>query len=422
MSAEELKAHRSVLPCAALVLGVAAVALKLVLSATTHGTNDVATFLRFLREYRGSGAVLLYEKEFYFTHPPFVIRFLEGVGWLAKTTGLSWPFCLRLPAILADLGSVFLLGRILAPELAQETGTRSARAAISLVAAAPASILISGFHGNTDPVMIFFTLLSLAWIGRQDRVWLAGAAMGMSVNIKVVPLMFWPAIFFWLPSWRRRAEYFAAAILVVVVASSPVIFQAPGLVAHKVLGYSGGYGMWGLSRFAKSLPSLAEISALFKAHGKWVLAAGLLLLSYGMNRRTGKPPLYRQLGVIAFAFLAFTPGFSVQYLAWLVPWLVGLPLLASAPFLAASGAFLLLVYTFWCQEHAQAIRNSNWLDPEFWRRGFPWDFANADRAPLWRGSIVPVEIACWLTVVALFVLRLRTLRDPPDEAPAPARR
>ncbi|HZO07907.1 MAG TPA: glycosyltransferase family 39 protein [Myxococcota bacterium] len=389
------------IPRVVLALALTALAVKLWLAATTFGTNDVESFLRFLREYQGAGAVHLYETDRYFTHPPFVLRFLQAVGAVADGTALSWPFCLRVPAILADFGIVLLLARLL---------PGANRTALGLVAVAPASIFVSGFHGNTDSVMLFFLLLSLVWIEREDRLLLAGAALGMALNVKVVPLLFAPAIFLWLATGPRRLRYFGAALAVVLLGSLPVLFEAPALVLGKVLGYRSAYGVWGLAHLAKSSPALPEFSAAFKAGGRWVLAAGLVLLSCWMNRRSPRPALYRQIGVLLFAFLAFTSGFSVQYLVWLVPWLVLVPLSAAALYLALSGAFLGLVYTFWAQEHASAPRNDDFLDPEFWRRGLPWHTAYADRSPWWRGSITPFEVATWLSVVLLFVLALRGLR------------
>lgn len=389
------------IPRVVLALALTALAVKLWLAATTFGTNDVESFLRFLREYQEAGAVHLYETDRYFTHPPFVLRILQAVGAVADGTALSWPFCLRVPAILADFGIVLLLARLL---------PGANRPALGLVAVAPASIFVSGFHGNTDSVMLFFLLLSLVWIEREDRLLLAGAALGMALNVKVVPLLFTPAIFLWLATGPRRLRYFGAALAVVLLGSLPVLFEAPALVLGKVLGYRSAYGVWGLAHLAKSSPALAEFSAAFKAGGRWVLAAGLVLLSYWMNRRSPRPALYRQIGVLLFAFLAFTSGFSVQYLVWLVPWLVLVPLSAAALYLALSGAFLGLVYTFWAQEHASAPRNDDFLDPEFWRRGLPWHAAYADRSPWWRGSITPFEVATWLSVVLLFALALRGLR------------
>jgi hypothetical protein len=332
---------------------------------------------------------------------------------------LSWEFLLRLPAILADLGSVLLLCRILKPELSDLPGARPARITVALIALAPISILVSGFHGNTDPEMLFFTLLSVCWIANPRRTALAGGAMGLAISIKVVPLVFLPAVFLWLPTWRRRVEYFATAIVVVTVCASPFLFEFPGLLARKVLGYPSFFGLWGLSRLSTSSPSIGWIAVLLKHYGRALLAGLLIALSFWMNRRSPRPSLYRQFGVITAAFLAFTPGFGTQYLTWALPWIVGLPLVGSVPFLLGSAVFPFLVYTFWSQGAEPETADPNWLGAHFWRLGFPPDYANAAVEGPWRGPLVPVEIACWITVLVLFCFQVRAARQSAEGERSP---
>jgi hypothetical protein len=377
--------------------------VKLFLAWSTIGTNDVRAFWYFLQEYRGSGAVLLYELDSEFNHPPFVIHWLQALRELHLATGMPPWFCVRLPAILADFGSVLLLAALLGPRLAE----RSVRLGLLLVAAAPASVMISGFHGNNDPVMIFLVLASILLLHRERPVWLAGLAMGMAVNIKVVPLAFWPAFLLWLPSWRKRFEYFGATIAIVVVASSPTIFEAPGLLARKVLGYPSSYGLWGISRILESAPALAGVSRAFEGGGRFLLAGALLALAAWMNLGSRKPGLRRQIGVLAFAFLALTPGFGVQYLAWIVPFVAGIASGVALLVTAACGAFLALVYTFWCQGVPFEAGDPNWLDPAFWSRGIPWWYADANTMRHWRGPIVPLELLAWASIVVALAVELR---------------
>jgi hypothetical protein len=410
---------RGRIPVFVLAALLVATAVKLVLAARTFGTNDISAFWFFLQEYRGSGAKLLYEKDSEFNHPPFILHWLSAMRWLWHATGLRPWFLIRLPSILADVGSFFLVARLIGPALS-EPGRRFT---LFLVAAAPASILVSGFHGNNDPVMIFFLLLSLVLLERPAPDWLAGIAIGMAVNIKVVPLAFCPAVFLWLPSWRRRCEYFGAALLTVLLASIPLLFQEPALLARKVLGYSSSYGVWGLSRILDSSPALEPLSNFFKSEGRLLLAASLIGLSVWMNRSREKTPLFRQMGVLAFAFLALSPGFGVQYLAWLVPWIAclgaGIGAWAAATWTVASGAFLFLVYTYWCQGVPLEQGDANWLGANFWTRGLPWNYADANSIGAWWGGIVPFEIGCWASVVLVLVVQLRAVaascRIPEEE-------
>jgi hypothetical protein len=255
--------------------------------------------------------------------------------------------------------------------------------------------------------MIFFVLLSLVLLERPAPTWTAGLAMGMAVNMKIVPLVFWPAVFLWLPTWRRRVEYFGAAVAVIVLASAPLMFQEPALLARKVLGYPSSYGLWGISRILSSSESLAPASRVFETYGRVLLAATVVGLAIWMNRRSVRPPLFRQIGILAFAFLSVTPGFGVQYLAWLVPWIAGVETGFALAWCLASGAFLLLVYTFWCQGVPFEQGDPNWLGASFWSRGWPWSTADANSLGEWRGPIVPVELVAWVSVVAILVSKLR---------------
>lgn len=396
-------ADSSRIPRYLLATAIGALALKLYLAWTTIGTNDVLAYWYFLQEYRGSGAILLYRRDSEFNHPPFVIQWLMGLRWMHLTTGAPPWFCLRLPPILADFGSFLLVARLLGPRLALPSG----RLGLFLVAAAPVSVMVSGFHGNNDSVMIFFLLASILLLERAHPVWLAGIAMGMAINMKVVPLAFWPAFLLWLPGWRKRFEYFGAAIAVVVVASSPILFQEPALLARKVLGYPSSYGLWGISRLLESATALDPLSMAFEKGGRFVLAGSLVAIAAWMNLGRSKPSLQRQVGVLAFAFLALTPGFGVQYLAWLVPWIAWVGGGAAIAWTAAATAFLVLVYTFWCQGVPFEYGDPNWLHGVFWSKGVPWSFANANALGAWRGPIIPLEVAAWGSVVVALVKTIR---------------
>jgi hypothetical protein len=387
-------------------LAIAASLFELALAWRTQGTNDVGAFAQYSEEIAKLGGAGTYAADPDFNHPPFMLHFLLALRSFVALTGLPFAFCLRLPAIAASFASFVLAAKLaLAP---RSLGAPSA--ALACVAAAPASIMIAGFHGNTDPVMVFFALLSIFLLERSRPTWLAGAAMGMSVNIKVVPLVFWPAVFLWLPSARKRAEFFGAAALVIVLASTPVIFEDPALVARKVFGYSSDYGVWGIAwMLLSSEPALAGPSHFYRHFGRAVLVAISIALAIWMNRREERPPLFQQLGVTTFAFLAFTPGFGVQYLAWLVPWIAEVPAWAAIAFSAASGAFLFLVYTCWCQGLPHEIGVPRGFGPDFWSRGLPWDAANANLLALWRGPIVPFGIACWITVAIVLVFLVRSI-------------
>jgi ammonia channel protein AmtB len=86
--------------------------------------------------------------------------------------------------------------------------------------------------------------------------------------------------------------------------------------------------------------------------------------------------------------MVFTPGFGVQYLAWLVPWAVAAGFVPALLWYSTSGVFLFAVYTYWSQQ-------------------LPWYYANSLKMRDWGGSIVVAEIGAWLATAAVLVVLLR---------------
>jgi hypothetical protein len=374
-------------PRAALVVAIAAVFAKLALALLTFGTNDVAAWMEFAWVIHQKGGAFAYLKVSEFNHPPFIVHLLQLMGWLADRNWLPFQFWMRLPAILADFGSFLVVYRI----FAMRQGGPADRFSLVWLAAAPISLFVSGFHGNTDPVMVFFLLVAVMWIDTPRGIGLAGAAFGMALNIKVVALAFAPAAFFYLPSWSRRMKFFGAAAAVVLAGSMPVLAEAPEPILHNVLGYTSIVGHWGWTRIATALAGSPGIAHAAQAYGGWVLMAVLTAIAFLMNRGEAKPSLFRQFGLVAFAFLALTPGFGIQYLAWLVPWVVGIRRPAVSAFYVATGAFMFVVYTYWS-------------------RG-TWWYANSDAVGDWKGFVIPFEIAAWISVCVVLVWMARAVTE-----------
>jgi Flp pilus assembly protein TadD len=316
---------------------------------------------------------------------------LRAMGWLADTTGIFFPFWLRLPGILADAGSLWLVWRLLGSRVAEP----SIRWAALMLAASPVTVLVSGFHGNTDGVMIFFVLLSayLTETGRSG--WAAGAAFGLAMSFKVVPVIAAPVMLLSQPDRWRRVTFLGALLLVLGLGWSPFLFEDPVYVLGKVFGYRSYSGHWGLSFFTSELARLgtgwAFLNRTFSELGAYLLLVVIAALSVWMNRSIPRPSLYVQLGMVFFTFLALSNAFGVQYLAWVVQWTAGLGALPAAVFHVTSGAFLFLVYNYWSE-------------------GFPWYLADSNRIGDWRGHLDYFQVLCWLSVVFLAWVSWRQMR------------
>jgi Gpi18-like mannosyltransferase len=240
-----------------LCCAVAALLLKLALAFWTAGSRDLYLWAAYSDQMKDLGGFGLYQHFPFFNHPPFMVHVLQALRRLTAVTSLPFGFLFRLLGILADIGTLIVLWALLDGQ-----GVASVvRPGLLLFAIAPASIMISGFHGNTDPVMIFFLLLSILLLEGYGRPWLAGAAFGMSLNIKVWPLVFVPAIYASISNRRHRVGYFVAAAAILGAASLPYVLQEPTLIIRRVFGYGSQYGYWGLSRLAVWLGTSRSPSA-----------------------------------------------------------------------------------------------------------------------------------------------------------------
>lgn len=374
---------------------------KVLLAWNTFGTNDDYTWERFSFWSRLLG-VGVYRANPDFNHPPSMIYMLRFIGWLADTTGIFFPFWMRLPAILADAGSLWIVWRILASRLHKP----SVRWAILLAALSPALILTSGFHGNTDSEMVFLVLLSI-WLAETGGAgeWAAGAALGAAMCIKVLPLIVIPVMFLYLSGYRRRLIFLASLAATVILLSSPYMFEDPRYIFHQVFEYRSLYGVWGLSWLlqlgANHSPKWQGLNRLFQSRGSYLLLAAIVALSFWIGRpiptnhriklTDAKPALFSQVGALLFLFLAATNGFGVQYLAWLVPWTAGVEVAPAAIFFGASGIYLFLVY-------------------DYWAGGMPWYLADANYQRESHGQLDYPGVVCWLSVVLLVWSAWRQLK------------
>jgi hypothetical protein len=353
---------------------------KILLALNTFGTNDVYAWERFARwsALFGSG---LYSIDPAFNHPPSMIHVLGVMTWLSKTTGIFFPFWLRIPAIVADSVSLWVVYRIFAGRLHD----RTVRWTLLLLAASPTLILVSGFHGNTDPVVMFLLLLSV-WFtqeGAANRDWASGAAFGAAMCIKILPLAVLPVLFFCRPGLRRRAIFLGSAAAVMVVCWSPYLFLDPAAIFHQVVGYQSIYGHWGLSWLAYRLPFFRDSwHDAFQHYGAYAVLSIIAIAAFLVNRLPDRPTVYTQTGAALFFFLATANGFGVQYLAWIVPWTVGIGIVSVGFFTAASGALLFAVY--------------NW-----WSGGFPWYLADSNYVGDFSGHLDYFLTVCWISVIVL---------------------
>ncbi len=156
-----------------------------------------------------------------YNHGPLAGWMLGAINWLLDRGIASFEFLIRVPACLADFVTALLLFelvRVVRP-------VKEAAIAAVLVGCSPLLFVISGFHGNTDPVFVMFALLSTYLLVVRGWALAAGAAFGIAVSIKLVPAVLAPVLLVVLVrlGWRRLAAFVGGGTIVFWLLWVPVI-------------------------------------------------------------------------------------------------------------------------------------------------------------------------------------------------------
>ena len=383
-----------------LVLAGVALAAKAVIAWTTTGTDDALFWRVFADTVRRVGPVEIYSERLIvrYNHPPPIGWLLAGLNQLTDL-GVPFRFLIRLPASLADLGTTFVVFEL----LRRRMSARGAFAAAALVAVSPVLVAISGFHGNTDSVFVFFVLLAVWLLVDSDRPVLAGLAYAAALGVKLVPVVVGLALL--AAAVRRgRAVPFAAAVGAAVLASwlPAVLREYPAMKAN-VFGYDGQQGEWGVGAVLRGLGRTGALDA-YAGPGRYVVVAvAALPAAYWAWRRPADLPA--AVGLSLVTLLALSPAFGPQYLAWPVAAGTLLSPVVAAVYSLVAGTVLVVLYTHWSG-------------------GFPWDWAHPQRPT--RSELI-LLLGCWLVLVAWTAVGLRRMvgavrvpRSPPAQPVDPA--
>ena len=378
-------------------LALVAMTLKLALAYNTIGTNDAVFFYGFAKVLNEHGLEWTYAHSRYFNHPPLTAYFLRGIFLLTEQkwcqdVGIHFPFLLRLPGIIADFLVVLILLQF------RKIDIRIPTWALALFALSPVSLMVSGFHGNTDPIMVLFLVCSV-WMCLRNQPSLAGLFFALSCQIKIVPLLLLPAfLFFWWSQSRSRPFLSTGAMTTLILWSQPLL-NFPILFSKNVLAYGSYWGTWGITYLFRStgLPEFSRLSFfdLEPAQNiivtilKIIIVTGALWIAWQRRNSRGHA-FVRSIAYTWLVFFIFAPGVGAQYLIWLAPFILISSPMFYAVLTVASSIFLFAFYN---------ITSG----------GLPWKVALAmdDSKQHWIAwSLLP-----WLIIIAGSILFWRKTAD-----------
>jgi hypothetical protein len=268
-----------------------------------------------------------------------------AINWLTDHGVAGLPFLIRVPATLADVVTVALVFEMVRRN---RTVKEAGFAALS-VALSPALIVISGFHGNTDPVMVMLTLLSAYLLISGRPAVLAGASFMLALSVKLVPIVVLPALLVvvWRSGWRRVAGFAAGGALVAIPLWLPVVFLNWTAFQENVIGYRGvDVREWGLVKMATLTGVPNNLIEVGVEQGRYVvLALAAVVPALLAWRRPNH--LGAAVGLSFAIFLLLSPAFGMQYLVWPLAAAYFINFWAASIFNVFTSAFVVVVYDRW---------------------------------------------------------------------------
>lgn len=388
------------------VAGLVGLFLKLAIAYNTFGTNDVYTFYTFARSLSDHGLEWTYRQGVpglastpIFNHPPVTSYFLRFIYALSqnetlRVNGLTFPFLLRLPGIIADFVVLLILLRV----VKRDGRFGHYNWALILLALSPVSLMVSGFHGNTDPVMVMFFVLA-CYMCITGRPLLCGLFFAMSCQIKVIPLLFFPILFFFWLHRRAIVPFLLPFVLSSLVLWSEPLLNFPALFIKNVLSYGSYWGIWGITYWLRltGLPALSWVWFVNFSPAQTVIATSLKLLIVasvfliGWRRRAlDGQALIESIAYGWFVFFVFSPGVCAQYMVWLAPFILILSPSFYPWLTAASSLFLFFFYNVishglpWYFGVSSNQLNTVWTPWTIW----PWATLIFGMIFLWRKAVI----------------------------------
>lgn len=354
--------------------------------------------------------------QFYNTWSDYLPGYLYVLWFLGQIKNLlPFPdvFLYKLPSILADLASGFLIYR-----LAQKiVSPRQALLASALYIFNPAVLANSTFWGQADSFSIFL-VLGAFYLSLKKSWWLSAMLMGYASLTKPQNLLFLPFVVF--PDLKERKflrlfSYLSGAFFVFILGFLP--FRPEGnllsfiyqrfLITLDQYPFSSvnAFNFWELLKGSWRADTVATFMITDQQWGL-VIFLGLTFIllvnlwrNWGKNERKNLTRLFASLAVVAAAMFVFLTRVHERHLFSVFPFLVSLALLGRdylAIYLLYSFTYgLNLLYSFiWINEDFRMIFSSAiiklisfinvsllvylllcfWRQKSFWPRlaGFSW--------------------------------------------------
>lgn len=293
-------------------------------------------------------------------YPPFSLMIFTAVGHAYQAfispdydrNLIEYRMLIKLPAILADLGTAFLFFFL----LKRWKNTEAGFLASAIYTFHPAVIFDSAYWGQTDSIFAFFTVLAL---GLFIKKWFffAGVLIALALLTKVQTVMLGPLFLALslLGGWKVFFRVFAGAAMVAIAVllsfwwggTLTAVFRAvAGSIGYFTATSSGAYNFWWmmLGNLAESTPDTTIMFGFLSyrqlGYALFALANFYVFLLFARKwhpfaETTGAVlSLFAAAAFLSYSFFFFSTEMHERYLFPFIA--LGLPLI----FMGASGIIL----------------------------------------------------------------------------------
>ena len=258
----------------------------------------------------------------FYAYPPLWLYWLTAVSALATDiTALEIKVALiKAPIILTDILSAILLYR-LARLYSLENS--KARKITLLFYLNPISILISSVWGMFDSIAVLLTLAA-SYLLLKRRIIYSGLALALGTAAKIYPSLLLIPFSIYLAAekekrWRELAYLISSFALGILIAALPYMRSIPAMLDKLLFHFTniGQFTYWvALSNFSNtSLISLLSITS-------FILLCLVIVNRCLQYRSESLMLLLYAVNGILLAFLATSSKVNVQYITWVLPFLL----------------------------------------------------------------------------------------------------
>jgi hypothetical protein len=307
------------------------------------GSNDMRTWTEFARLINTHGLGHVYDTEEGFNHPPLMGLMAAALAKASVATGIRPDLLFKAPSLVADAlsaGLVYAAWR--------RHSVRLGVIAFALFCWSPPSILVTAYHGNTDSICAAFALLAAVLVD-SERPMSGGLALGASVNVKLIPVILIPLLLSSAGAPKKALRFLAGLSAGAIPFLPVLLWHWKGYYQHALV-YRSNFGHWGITGILTQLtavPRIVDVANPLDAYWVRTGARYIVLVScvFAVINLVTRRWSAKELTACGFgSFLALTPGWGVQYLAYLTPALFAVNIGYGVAYSVVAGAYAFLLY------------------------------------------------------------------------------